>query len=63
MDPKVFEDLDVAKISVLKNRPSVSHFDNADNASDNFCDKNTGLKEVTKNSVNTFDEFLMTSLF
>ena len=31
MDPKVFEDLDVAKISVLKNRPSVSHFDNDQN--------------------------------
>jgi hypothetical protein len=54
----VVEKLSVACIEVIKNRASGTQFDNALDASDNFRDKNTGLKYCVSNAIDTTNTFL-----
>jgi hypothetical protein len=58
LDPSVFTALSEAKIRVIKNRPSGTEFDNANDAADNFRDKNTGLKMCVQNNIDTSNPFL-----
>jgi hypothetical protein len=58
MDPTVWETLDKARIRVFKNRPSGTQYDNPHDASDNFRDKNTGLKECVTKCKDTYNGFL-----
>jgi hypothetical protein len=58
MSPVVFTKLDVAHIDVMKNRPSGTAFDNPLDASDNFRDKNAGLKHCVTKNIDTSNDFL-----
>lgn len=58
LHPSVFQTLDANNISVLKNRPSCTQYDNTCDASANFRDKNTGLRHVVRNNINTSNRFL-----
>lgn len=53
LEPSVYELFAEHDINVIKNRPSCTQFDNACDASDNFRDKNTGLRELAKKNVDT----------
>ena len=62
MAPEVFEKLAEHNIELVKNRPSGTAYDNANDASDNFRDKNTGLKHVVQNNIDTSNKFLEAKL-
>jgi hypothetical protein len=62
LDDSVWAALAEDNIKIIKNRPSGTEFDNANDASDNFRDKNTGLRECVKNNVNTTNKRLETNL-
>ena len=53
LDPEVFRCLDDARIQILKGRPSASEYDNSNDSSDNFRDKNAGLRKVTTECTDT----------
>ena len=44
---------------MIKNRPSCTEMDNDCDASDNFRDKNAGLKDLAKKNVNTTNVTLL----
>lgn len=58
LDPSIWTALSEANIKVVKNRPSGTAYDNANDAADNFRDKNTGLAVCAKNNINTSNKFL-----
>ena len=58
LDPSVFTALSEAKIRVIKNRPSGTEFDNANDAADNFRDKNAGLQKCARENIDTSNPFL-----
>lgn len=58
MASDVFEKLSDENIVVIKNRPSGTAYDNANDASDNFRDKNTGLKHAVTHNIDTSNAHL-----
>jgi hypothetical protein len=54
----VWTALSNANIRVIKNRPSGTAYDNANDAADNFRDKNAGLAFYAKNNINTTNKYL-----
>jgi hypothetical protein len=62
LDTSVWQGLERDKIRIVKNRASGTAKDNANDASDNFRDKNTGLKMIQRNNIDTSNPFLEQNL-